>query len=47
MYKRDQRICRWRLAIVDRCRVALAHNDPDMVSHQIEIEMAKSFSVLF
>jgi hypothetical protein len=46
-HKRDQRICRWRLAVVDRCRFALTHNDPNMVNHQIEIEMAKSFSVLF
>jgi hypothetical protein len=44
--KLDQRICRCRLAVLDRCRTALAHNDPNMSSRQTEVEMAKSFSVL-
>jgi hypothetical protein len=44
-HKRDQRICRCRLAVLDRCRTTLAHG-ANMSSRQIEVEMAKSFSVL-
>jgi hypothetical protein len=45
-HKRDQWICRCRLAVLDLCRTALAHGS-NMSSRQIKVEMAKSFSVLF